>query len=36
MKKKAADNKTKGAAFLAENVKKDGVKATASGLQYKV
>ncbi|WP_350562107.1 FKBP-type peptidyl-prolyl cis-trans isomerase [Psychrobacter sp. CAL346-MNA-CIBAN-0220] len=36
MKTKAADNKTKGAAFLAANVKKEGVKATASGLQYKV
>lgn len=30
------ENKTKGAAFLAENAKKDGVKVTASGLQYKV
>ncbi|MEC5210732.1 FKBP-type peptidyl-prolyl cis-trans isomerase FklB [Psychrobacter sp. PL15] len=29
-------NKTKGAAFLAENGKKEGVKTTASGLQYKV
>ena len=29
-------NKTTSAAFLAENAKKDGVKTTASGLQYKV
>lgn len=29
-------NTTAGKAFLAENVKKDGVKTTASGLQYKV
>lgn len=29
-------NKTKGAAFLAANAKKEGVKTTASGLQYKV
>lgn len=32
----AEENKTKGAAFLAENVKKEGVTATASGLQYEV
>lgn len=31
-----AGNKQAGAAFLAENAKKDGVKTTASGLQYKV
>jgi FKBP-type peptidyl-prolyl cis-trans isomerase FklB len=31
-----SDNKTKGAAFLAENQKKEGWKTTASGLQYKV
>lgn len=36
MKTKAEENKTKGAAFLAENAKKEGVKSTASGLQYKV
>ncbi len=36
MKTKAEDNKTKGAAFLAENAKKEGVKVTESGLQYKV
>jgi FKBP-type peptidyl-prolyl cis-trans isomerase len=29
-------NKEKGEAFLAENAKKEGVKTTASGLQYKV
>lgn len=33
---KAAANKTAGAAFLAENAKKEGVITTASGLQYKV
>ena len=36
MKVKSEENKTKGAAFLAENAKKDGVKETESGLQYKV
>ena len=36
METKAQENKTKGAAFLAENAKKEGVKETASGLQYKV
>ena len=36
METKAEDNKTKGAAYLAENAKKEGVKTTASGLQYKV
>ncbi len=40
MKKKfeetAAKNKTDGEKFLAENAKKEGVKTTASGLQYKV
>ncbi|MFZ2553363.1 FKBP-type peptidyl-prolyl cis-trans isomerase [Psychrobacter sp. BF1] len=36
MATKTAENKTKGAAFLAENAKKEGVKVTASGLQYKV
>lgn len=33
---KAAENKVKGAAFLAENANKEGVITTASGLQYKV
>ena len=32
----ADPNSEKGEAFLAENAKKDGVKVTASGLQYKV
>jgi len=32
----AKQNQEKGAAFLAENAKKPGVKTTASGLQYKV
>ena len=36
METKTIENKTKGAAFLAENAKKEGVKQTASGLQYKV
>lgn len=36
METKAADNKATGAAFLAENAKKEGVQETASGLQYKV
>ena len=31
-----ADNKSKGADYLAKNAKKDGWKTTASGLQYKV
>jgi FKBP-type peptidyl-prolyl cis-trans isomerase FklB len=31
-----AENKTKGDAFLAENVKKDGVVALPDGLQYKI
>lgn len=34
--KKYADNKAAGEKFLAENKTKEGVKATASGLQYKV
>ncbi|MDA3914749.1 FKBP-type peptidyl-prolyl cis-trans isomerase [Oleiagrimonas sp.] len=34
--KLAAENKSKGAAFLAANKKKPGVKTTSSGLQYKV
>ena len=34
--KKYADNKAAGEKFLAENAKKDGVKTTKSGLQYKV
>ena len=34
--KAAESNKKAGAEFLAENAKKDGVKVTASGLQYKV
>lgn len=33
---KADENKKAGEAFLAENKKKDGVKVTKSGLQYKV
>lgn len=33
---KAAENKAKGDAFLAENKTKEGVKTTPSGLQYKV
>jgi FKBP-type peptidyl-prolyl cis-trans isomerase FklB len=32
----AKKNKAEGEAFLAENKKKEGVKTTASGLQYKV
>lgn len=32
----AAANKTAGEKFLAENAKKEGIKTTASGLQYKV
>jgi len=37
MQQKAADdNKTAGKAFLDENVKKEGIKVTESGLQYKV
>lgn len=35
-KKLAAENKLKGAEFLAENAKKEGVQITASGLQYEV
>jgi len=35
-KAKAAKNKAAGEKFLAENAKKDGVKVTASGLQYEV
>ncbi|MDO4697042.1 MAG: FKBP-type peptidyl-prolyl cis-trans isomerase [Neisseria sp.] len=34
--KAASENLEKGKAFLLENAKKDGVKTTASGLQYKV
>lgn len=34
--KAAEENKTKGAEYLAENAKKDGVKTTESGLQYEV
>ncbi len=34
--KEAEKAKTEGLAFLAENAKKEGVKTTASGLQYKV
>ena len=34
--RKAAENKAKGEAFLAENAKKDGVHVTASGLQYEI
>ena len=36
MMKGAEENKTKGAAFLAANKAKQGVKTTASGLQYRV
>lgn len=36
MEEKAKTNKSAGEAFLAENAKKEGVKTTASGLQYKV
>ena len=36
MQTKATENKTAGTAFLAENAKKEGVKQTDSGLQYKV
>ncbi len=35
-KKTAAENLAKGEAFLAENAKKEGVKVSPSGLQYKV
>jgi len=35
-KSDGSENKTKGEAFLVENAKKDGVKVTASGLQYEV
>ena len=35
-KEASSKNREAGAAFLAENAKKDGVKTTASGLQYKV
>ena len=34
--KKAAINQAEGEAFLAENAQKEGVKTTASGLQYKI
>ena len=36
MTKQLEKNKKEGEAFLAENKKKDGVKTTASGLQYKI
>ncbi|OOR93162.1 peptidylprolyl isomerase [Moraxella caviae] len=36
VEEKAANNKAAGEKFLAENAKKEGVKTTASGLQYKV
>lgn len=36
MQEKAAANKEEGQKFLAENAKKEGVKTTESGLQYKV
>jgi len=36
METKATENKAAGAEFLAENAKKEGVKQTESGLQYKV
>lgn len=35
-KKAGAENRAKGEAFLAENAKREGVKVTASGLQYEV
>ena len=35
-KRMTEENRTKGAAFLAENGKKEGVKVTDTGLQYKV
>ena len=34
--KSADENKTEGAAFLAENAKKEGITTTSSGLQYKI
>ena len=34
--KSADENKTEGAAFLAENAKKEGIITTSSGLQYKI
>ena len=36
MEKKYGKNRTDGEAFLAENAKRDSVKTTASGLQYKI
>lgn len=36
LEEKVSKNKTEGEAWLAENAKKEGVKTTASGLQYKV
>ncbi|MCB1589512.1 MAG: FKBP-type peptidyl-prolyl cis-trans isomerase, partial [Xanthomonadales bacterium] len=36
LKKMAEENKSKGAAFLAENKGKSGIKTTESGLQYQV
>ena len=36
MEEKYADNKAAGEKFLAENAKKEGVKTTSSGLQYKI
>lgn len=36
MEEKYADNKAAGEKFLAENATKEGVKTTASGLQYKI
>lgn len=36
LQEKATSNKAAGEAFLAENAKKEGVKTTPSGLQYKV
>ncbi len=36
MQKESEENSTKGKAYLEENKKKEGVKSTASGLQYKV
>jgi FKBP-type peptidyl-prolyl cis-trans isomerase len=36
LEKEAIENKEKSAAFLADNAKKEGIKTTASGLQYQV
>ncbi len=36
LEQRAADNKTKGEAYLAENLRKPGVKALPSGVQYRI